>query len=505
MIRRLGVRARLTVLVTGVFAVATTIGAIAVVRIVEDRLVDDTRANAEQILSEYLGRIYGGTPAVPTVQPDEGTSFFFLDENGREMSELDYREAILDVGFVQALPPGSVATSVPGPFEQPLVVGGSSAVGGVRVEPNTGVFVAGDGDVITYTFAPRAVDDSTAVDRGDDVVAIAQTFELPNGRRVRVGVSMPLLAVSDGLDAVRTVLWFAVPALTAAVAAITWVVAGRALRPVRAITARTQVISASNLNDRVPVPRSHDEVHELATTMNDMLARLDDSHRQQRQFVADASHELRSPVAASRVQLEVGLANPEATDWTQTATAVLTEQRHLGRLVDDLLALGRLDEGGVGCTADVDLDEVVTRESARTQTVPVVVDHCDPIRLRRQRATPHATRPQPDRQRRPPHRDRRPRRAPSQRSDGHARRRRQRSGGAARRSRPDLPTLHAHRRGRVVERTGAPASGWRSHVRSHAPTAARCDATTLRPAGHASASRSPRPKRRSGQQLPSCS
>ncbi len=381
MIRRLGVRARLTVLVTGVFAVATTIGAIAVVRIVEDRLVDDTRANAEQILSEYLGRIYGGTPAVPTVQPDEGTSFFFLDENGREMSELDYREAILDVGFVQALPPGSVATSVPGPFEQPLVVSGSSAAGGVRVEPNTGVFVAGDGDVITYTFAPRAVDDSTAVDRGDDVVAIAQTFELPNGRRVRVGVSMPLLAVSDGLDAVRTVLWFAVPALTAAVAAITWVVAGRALRPVRAITARTQVISASNLNDRVPVPRSHDEVHELATTMNDMLARLDDSHRQQRQFVADASHELRSPVAASRVQLEVGLANPEATDWTQTATAVLTEQRHLGRLVDDLLALGRLDEGGVGCTADVDLDEVVTRESARTQTVPVVVDHCDPIRL----------------------------------------------------------------------------------------------------------------------------
>ena len=381
MIRRLGVRARLTVLVTGVFAVATTIGAIAVVRIVEDRLVDDTRANAEQILSEYLGRIYGGTPAVPTVQPDEGTSFFFLDENGREMSELDYREAILDVGFVRALPPGSVAASVPGPFEQPLVVSGSTAVGGVRVEPNTGVFVAGDGDVITYTFAPRAVDDSTAVDRGDDVVAIAQTFELPNGRRVRVGVSMPLLAVSDGLDAVRTVLWFAVPALTAAVAAITWVVAGRALRPVRAITARTQVISASNLNDRVPVPRSHDEVHELATTMNDMLARLDDSHRQQRQFVADASHELRSPVAASRVQLEVGLANPDATDWTQTATAVLTEQRHLGRLVDDLLALGRLDEGGVGCTADVDLDEVVTRESARTQTVPIVVDHCDPIRL----------------------------------------------------------------------------------------------------------------------------
>jgi signal transduction histidine kinase len=379
-------RARLTVLVTAVFGLVTTVGAVAVVRIVEDRLVDDTRANAERILSEYLARIYGGTPALPTVQPDQGTSFFFLDENGQEMSPEDYREAILDVGFVQALPPGSVATggSTSESFEQPLVVSGNTVFGGgagVSVEPSTGVFVAGNGDVITYTLAPRAIDDSAAVDRGDDVVAVAQTFQLPNGRRVRVGVSMPLLAVSDGLDAVRTVLWFAVPALTVAIAASTWLVTGRALRPVRAISARTQAISASNLSDRVPVPPAHDEIHELASTMNDMLGRLDDSHRQQRQFVADASHELRSPVAASRVQLEVGLANPETTDWQITAGAVLAEQRHLSRLVDDLLALGRLDEGGVGTTAEVDLDDVLGRESSRPQPVPIVVDECQPVRL----------------------------------------------------------------------------------------------------------------------------
>ena len=382
MIRRMGMRARLTVLVTAVFAIVTTVGAVAVVRIVEDRLVDDTRANAERILSEYLSRIYGGTPAVPTVQPEQGTSFFFLDENGHEMSPEDYRTAILDVGFVQALPPGNVIGPGPGNFDQPLVVSGSTAAGAsVSVEPSTGVFVAGNGDVITYTLAPRAVDDSTAIDRGDGVVAVAQTFQLPNGRRVQVGVSMPLLAVSDGLDAVRTVLWFAVPALTAAIGAITWLVTGRALRPVRAITIRTQAISASNLSDRVPVPHAHDEVHELASTMNDMLVRLDASHQQQRQFVADASHELRSPVAASRVQLEVGLANPDQTDWTATASAVLTEQRHLGRLVDDLLALGRLDEGGVGSTAEVDLDDVLGRESVRSQPVPIVVDECQPVRL----------------------------------------------------------------------------------------------------------------------------
>lgn len=384
--RRLGMRGRLTILVTALFGVVTTIGAVAVVRIVEDRLVEDTRANAERILSEYLARIYGGTPAVPTVQPEQGTSFFFLDEAGHEMSEDDYREAILDVGFVQTVPPGNVIGRPGALPDGPLVVSGTTTAGGgagasVSVEPSTGIFVAGNGDVITYTLAPRAVDQSTAVDRGDGVVAVAQTFELPNGRRVRVGVSMPLLAVSDGLDAVRTVLWFAVPALTAAIAAGTWLVTGRALRPVRAITVRTQAISASNLSDRVPVPRAHDEIHELAATMNDMLARLDASHQQQRQFVADASHELRSPVAASRVQLEVGLANPDTTDWPATAGAVLVEQRHLGRLVDDLLALGRLDEGGIGVTAEVDLDDVLGRESVRPQPVPIVVDECQPVRL----------------------------------------------------------------------------------------------------------------------------
>ena len=217
--------------------------------------MDDTRANAERILSEYLSRIYGGTPAVPTVQPEQGTSFFFLDENGHEMSPEDYREAILDVGFVQALPPGNVIGPGPGNFDQPLVVSGSTAAGAsLSVEPSTGVFVAGNGDVITYTLAPRAVDDSTAIDRGDGVVAVAQTFQLPNGRRVQVGVSMPLLAVSDGLDAVRTVLWFAVPALTAAIGAITWLVTGRALRPVRAITA--QHTSDQRLEPERPRPGS---------------------------------------------------------------------------------------------------------------------------------------------------------------------------------------------------------------------------------------------------------
>jgi signal transduction histidine kinase len=266
--------------------------------------------------------------------------------------------------------PGTFTTHVETPA-------GGVAIG---VAP-TGEFVVGDGQVVRFSLAPTAVGEPTAVDRGDGVVAVAQTFELGDGTQLRVGVSSPLQPVTDGLDALRALLWIGIPLLTAAVAVITWLAATRALRPVHAITVQAQAISASNLADRVPVPASRDEVHDLATTVNEMLGRLDTSHRRQRQFVADASHELRSPVAASRVQLEVALANPDAADWPTTAEAVLTEQRQLGRLVDDLLALGRLDEDGIGTTVDVDFDELVVQEAARSQRVPVVVVACEPVRL----------------------------------------------------------------------------------------------------------------------------
>src|SRR5207237_5466488 len=129
--------------------------------------------------------------------------------------------------------------------------------------------------------------------------------------------------------------------------------------PVQPTTRRTRAIPDANLSDRVPVPTSRDDIAELATTMNDMLARLDASRQRQRQFIADASHELRSPVAASCAQLEVALAHPDRADWSATAATVLQEQTHLGHLVDDLLALTRIDEQGIGTTSDVDLTDLL--------------------------------------------------------------------------------------------------------------------------------------------------
>jgi signal transduction histidine kinase len=92
------------------------------------------------------------------------------------------------------------------------------------------------------------------------------------------------------------------------------------------------------------VPAARDEVHSLAVTLNDMLARLDAAQRRQRALVSDAAHELRSPIASIRAQLEVAIDHPEAVDWRQTAAGVLADTLRLARLAEDLLALARLDE-----------------------------------------------------------------------------------------------------------------------------------------------------------------
>src|SRR5262249_60186153 len=86
------------------------------------------------------------------------------------------------------------------------------------------------------------------------------------------------------------------------------------------------------------------EVHSLAVTLNDMLARLDAAQQRQRSLVSDTAHELRSPIASIRAQLEVALDHPEAQDWASTASHVLADTLRLARLPEDLLVPARLDE-----------------------------------------------------------------------------------------------------------------------------------------------------------------
>ncbi|RSM85518.1 sensor histidine kinase [Kibdelosporangium aridum] len=189
------------------------------------------------------------------------------------------------------------------------------------------------------------------------VVGVRSTY---NAQPVAVYAATSLEVVSDGVEATTSGLTVAVPVLLAIIGAASWFLVKRALRPVEEIRRQVAEITASELDRRVPVPQTKDELSRLAMTMNEMLARLQDAHERQRRFVGDAAHELRSPLAAIRTQVEVGLAHPTDTDWITLARDLHREGTRMDRLADELLALSSAD--GDRAAETVDLDELVLLE-----------------------------------------------------------------------------------------------------------------------------------------------
>jgi heavy metal sensor kinase len=121
--------------------------------------------------------------------------------------------------------------------------------------------------------------------------------------------------------------------------------ARRALRPVGRLTRIARQVEAGDLSQRVPVPEAHDEIRELALTLNDMIARLDSTFSRQRRFVADASHELRTPVSAIRSMTDVALLNDKSpAEYVGVLWGINAEAERLGRLISDLLRIARDDE-----------------------------------------------------------------------------------------------------------------------------------------------------------------
>jgi signal transduction histidine kinase len=165
------------------------------------------------------------------------------------------------------------------------------------------------------------------------------------------------------------------------------------LRPVAALRHGAADITAAGLaRQRLPVPGAQDEIHRLAVTLNAMLDRIDSATSRQRTFVGDAAHELRSPLASLRVQLEVAQRLGPGADWDAVIDDVLVDVDRLDRLVGDLLTLARLDESGsLGRREPVALDELVrsvvggyghARVGVRAELQPVTVS-ADPDALRR--------------------------------------------------------------------------------------------------------------------------
>ncbi len=198
--------------------------------------------------------------------------------------------------------------------------------------------------------------------------SVASVGASHSGFNYMVLAAIPL-DIADTADAkIARVLLLVFPALLLLAAFLVSMVVRRALRPVDDIRHQVATISSKDLSKRVPVPPGEDELTRLAETMNSMLARLERSANQQRHFVADASHELRSPLASLRSQLEVtALDNPDPA-WTETVNDMLIDHDRLERLVADLLLLTKTDSKESLVLEPIDLGYVVRRELCRRVT-----------------------------------------------------------------------------------------------------------------------------------------
>lgn len=306
------VRLRTTVAAVLVVGVALLVGAVGLVLATRYSLTSDVRNAAELRAGEVAAVLEAGTePGRLAVGDEEEMVIQVLDGAGRVVAA---SENVEGVDAVADLKPGGSAE--------------------IAAPVDDGRFLA------------VAVGADTA--GGDLTVLVARSLD----------------PVDESTGVVTGLLAFGLPVLLLVVAGTTWRVVGRALAPVDAIRREVDEISAAALHRRVPKPPGRDEIARLAATMNRMLDRLETAQARQRRFVSDASHELRSPVAAIRQHAAVALAHPDR--GAGLAENVLAEGLRVQRLVEDLLLLARADEHSLQLRRrPVDLDDLVFTEARR--------------------------------------------------------------------------------------------------------------------------------------------
>ena len=307
--RPASIRARATGGAALVVLVALVIGAVAFVGVLRTSLTDGVRTAAEQTLDGLSTRVEAdGAPAVEA--EDDDVLAQLQDSDGRVLARADDSPS------------------------RPL----------------------------------DTAEESRSRHDGERWLLVAGDVDLPDCSEGTLVVGAPLEDADAAVRTVTVLLVVAVPVVVALMSLVTWFVVGRALRPVDRMRREVDAVEGTNLHARVDEPGSGDEVDHLATTMNRMLGRLEASQQAQRQFVSDASHELRSPLATIRQHAEVARAHPEVTGTADLADVVLDEGARLQELVESLLLLTRVDERGRDRDRAVDLDDLVFTEASRPRT-----------------------------------------------------------------------------------------------------------------------------------------
>ncbi|MCG0284685.1 cell wall metabolism sensor histidine kinase WalK [Streptomyces sp. PSAA01] len=346
------VRARAALGATVVVAVALVVAGLAVLGVLRSNLADRAEVDAGATARAVASKVAGGV-AYRELDLGDDTPVQIVDEDHRVRAVSDDLQAVTGTGSSSVRPVGAA--------DEDDDDDDDDGAGEVSSTPEYSAGTARvDGGTAEYRWAALEVTDA----RGEDVTVYA---------------GAPLATEQGAVGTVRDAMLIGLPLLLVVVAGVTWLVTRRALRPVEGIRREMAAITAStDLSRRVPVPGSYDEVARLARTTNETLTALQASVERQRAFVADASHELRSPVASLRTQLEVGAAHPELLDLDGAVEDVV----RLQRLAADLLLLARLDAGERPAHAPVALDALVREELAqrvgdrvpvRTEVAPVAV------------------------------------------------------------------------------------------------------------------------------------
>ena len=261
---------------------------------------------------------------------------------------------------------GALGAVIPGTATDSSLVQIVDASG--KVIASTGN-VAGEAPVLsnppqTRTTTTKTITNSP-LDTGAAFRIVAEPVTLPGGPGW-IYVAASLAPVDSAVNQLRTLFIIGLPIVVSVVAAIAWLAVRQSLRPVENIRRRAAAINASDLSQRVPVPPGTDEIALLATTMNDMLIRIEMAGTRQRQFVGDASHELRSPLAALQIQVDLALLHAGGGEISAELAPMRDQVKRMTMLIDDLLFLASSTEATpMVVPSRVDLDELVFAEAER--------------------------------------------------------------------------------------------------------------------------------------------